>query len=48
MKVKSTYKTIEKVTHFLRVLNGILLGLLGIHNNLVLVPVRIKRTRFNR
>jgi len=41
-------KVLSKMRGFFIVINGFLLGLLGIQNNLVLVPVPIKRTRFNQ
>ncbi|WP_295653903.1 hypothetical protein [uncultured Mucilaginibacter sp.] len=41
-------KMISKMRGFFSVINGFLLSLLGIQNNLALVPVPIKRTRFNQ
>jgi hypothetical protein len=46
--MKLFQKVMQKGLRLLSVVNDILRNLLGIQNNLVLVPVRIKRTRFKQ
>jgi hypothetical protein len=41
-------KLVDKAKGILREINVFLRGLLGIQTSLVLVPVKIKRTRFNQ
>jgi hypothetical protein len=41
-------KLVDKTKGILREINVFLLGLLGIQNRVILVPVRVQRKRFNQ